>query len=121
MKKLLLISALLFSVNSYSQSIINAFAAQIGYWNTNTDKYDWEVTVRTNITFTIQNGYVFTTDKNNSVYEVVSLESSNGKEGVWSATDELGDNCSIILKYNEDDSNIIAIVYDTFCVRYYFE
>ena len=121
MKKLLLIVVLLFSINSFSQSIIKASAAQIGYWNTNTDKYDWKATVKTTITFTIQNGYMFSTDKNNSVYEIVSLESTNGTEGVWSATDEVGDDCSIILKYSDYEPNILAIVYDNFCVRYYFE
>ena len=121
MKKLLLLIVLLFSVNSYSQSVINTFAAQIGLWNTNTHEYDWKPTVKTSITFTIQNGYMFSTDKNNSVYEVVSLESTNGTEGVWSAKDEVGDDCSIILKYSDYEPNILAIVYDNFCVRYYFE
>ncbi len=121
MKKLLLIVVLLFSLNSYAQSVIQTFAAQIGYWNNSTGKYDWQATLKTDIVFTIQNGYIFASDKNNSVYEIVKLQSSNGTEGVWSATDEEGESCSIILKYAEDDANILAIVYDNFCVRYYFE
>jgi len=121
MKKLLLILVLLFSLNSHAQSVIQTFAAQIGYWNVTTEKYSWNTVIETDITFTIQNGYMFATDKNNSVYEIVKLQSSAGTEGVWSATDENGDPCTIILKYNEDDSNIIVVVYDTFCVKYYFE
>jgi hypothetical protein len=121
MKKLLLILVLLFSLNSYAQSVIQTFAAQIGYWNEYTEKYSWDKVIETDVTFRIQNGYMFATDKNNSVYEIVKLQSSAGTEGVWSATDENGDPCTIILKYNEDDSNIIVIVYDTFCVKYYFE
>ena len=121
MKKLLLILVLLFTVNSFSQSVIQTFAAQIGYWNVTTEKYSWNTVIETDITFTIQNGYMFATDKNYSVYEIVKLQSSAGTEGVWSATDENGDPCSIILKYNKDDSNILVVVYDTFCVKYYFE
>jgi hypothetical protein len=121
MKKLLLIVVLLFSLNSYAQSVIQTFAAQIGYWNEYTEKYNWESAVKANITFTIQNGYIFSTDKNNSVYEIVKLESSTKTEGIWSATDEEGGECAVIIKYNEDDDNIFVIVYDTFCVKYYFE
>lgn len=121
MKKLLLVLVLLFSLNSFSQSIINTYAAQIGYWNERIDEYNWETIVKVNIKFTIQNGYVFSTDKNNSVYEVVKLESSEGTQGVWSAIDDRDEECIIIIKYNEDGNNIFVIVYDTFCIKYYFK
>lgn len=121
MKKLLLIVVLLFTVNSFSQSVINTYAAQIGYWNESTAKYNWESAVKANITFTIQNGYIFSTDKNNSVYEIIRLESSDNKEGIWSATDDEEEECTIIIKYNDDEDNIFVVVYDLFCVKYYFE
>lgn len=121
MKKLLLILFLLFTVNSYSQTLIQAFAAQIGHWNKKTSKYNWQTIEETNITFRIQSGFIFVTDKNNSVYELITLESKSDTQGIWSALDELKEECTIMINYPEDDDNILVVIYDTFCIKYYFE
>jgi len=121
MKKLLLIVVLLFTVNTFSQSVVNTFANEIGMWNSKTSQYSWEPLHAADITFTIQSGYIIVSDDNRSVYEVIRKESSTTTEGVWIAKDEVGDECSIILRYFEDKNNILVIMYDTFCIRYYFE
>ena len=121
MKKLLLILVLLFTVNSFSQSVVNTFANQIGMWNSKTSQYSWYPITDADITFTIQNGYIMVSDDNRSVYEAIKKESLSDTEAVWSAIDESDEECTIVLKYNKDGDDMIIIIYDTFCIRYYFE
>ena len=121
MKKLLLVLGLLFTVNSFSQSVVNTFANQIGMWNSKTSQYSWYPITDADITFTIQNGYIMVSDDNRSVYEAIKKESLSDTEAVWSAIDESDEECTIVLKYNKDGDDMIIIIYDTFCIRYYFE
>lgn len=121
MKKLLLVLGLLFTINSYSQSIVNTFANQIGMWNSKTSQYSWYPITDADITFTIQNGYIMVSDDARSVYKAIKKESLTDNEAVWSATDEEGEACNIILKYYPDKDDMIIVMYDNFCIRYYFE
>jgi hypothetical protein len=119
MKKILLTAALaISSIIAMSQTVIPTYKNCVGYWNKVTQKYDFEDWIYSDITFTFYDKYVSVSDKNHSIYRIISdkpvYETETVKINSSACLDETNTECTVGImdvKGFEDQTNI-GVVYD---------
>ena len=119
MKKVTLVLAfLILSVMTFAQTQLLTYKNTVGYWNTTTQKYDFEDWVYADLTFTFYDTYVSVNDKNHSVYRIIRdeplYENSEVKISSSTCLDETNTECQmgIMDVKGHDDQTNIGVVYD---------
>lgn len=115
-KSLFSLLLIFFSFEFYCQTYIQSYALDIGHWNNNYRKWDWESTKKCNVLFTLQGDVILSNDKANSTY--YTYETIN--KGSWKALDEKRRECIISIVYNEPDYCFLIVIYNDICYRYIY-
>jgi len=119
MKKIILVLALaISSIATFAQTQLLTYKNTVGYWNTTTQKYDFEDWVYADLTFTFYDTYVSVNDKNHSVYRIIRdepvYESGDVKINSSTCLDETNKECRVGIMdvKGHDDQTNIGVVYD---------
>jgi hypothetical protein len=112
------------SIIAFSQSKVETYKNQVGYWNTYKEEWEWDKAVFNNITFTLGKNYITCNDEAKSFYSVKEDlgddKSSTYKGHGWKCIDEKGRNCIVqVILYTEYNLSVIHVMYNNKAIRYY--
>jgi hypothetical protein len=110
---------IVFSIQSFSQDIINSYANQSGTWSDYRNTWIWNPMNYVKISFLVQNNVVIAGDDAKSTYTTYRVSFEDGGSVCWDAIDEQGRNCMVMLSQVED-INCLIIIYSDKCFRYYY-
>lgn len=121
MKNLLLsfVFVLINVAQSFSQEFINSFANEFGTWSDYSQTWIWSDVNRVEINFILQGNIILSNDKAKSTYITSNDAHVDGNTYTWSAVDEKGRDCLIIMSVI-NGYDCLVILYDDLCYRYYY-
>lgn len=100
-----------------AQEVIKSYALDVGYWNYNTEDWDWETRKTCNVSFLLQGDVIISNDLVGSTYYTYEALESSDKQASWLALDEERRECMVSMKFNKVN-NYFVIIYSDICYRY---
>ena len=124
MKNLLIALFCFFTMSAFSQSKVETYKNQVGYWNERTKEWEWDKASFNDITFTMGKTYISCNDVAKSFYSVkedLGDDISDTYKGHgWKCIDENGRSCIVqLLLYKEHNLYVIHVMYNNKAFRYY--
>jgi hypothetical protein len=124
MKNLLIALFCILTMSAFSQSKVETYKNQVGYWNLKTNEWEWDKASFNDITFTMGKTYISCNDEAKSFYSIREDlgddKTDTYKAHGWKCIDEKGRNCIVqLLLYTEYNLVVIHVMYNNKAIRYY--
>jgi len=126
MKKLIFIlSVILISTNTFSQSDIHTNYSYMGWWNSSKNDFEFGDKEFTNAKFTFKGDMIYSSDKEISYYKVLRSPTTDTTEKYKmiksECKDEKGIFCSFNIKIYSDGEKYVIIMYENVCFIYHID
>lgn len=114
----------LFSLFSFSQTIVRTSKNQSGTYDEYFKKWRFSEFIHSDISIRLEPGRFVFDDENRSVYTVKINNGEKIEESVrysaWTCSDEKGRECIVqLISYKEAEMNVLSVVYQRICYVYY--
>lgn len=110
MRKIVLLFVFVaFSCAAYSQTVVNAFTAQLGVWVE--DKWEMSIIVECDINFTLDGNLITVDDMARSSYFTYEMIADENMVVQWKAVDDQLEECVVVMEMDESKNKYIVIVY----------
>lgn len=122
-KTILILSLVLISILSYSQTYFNSYKSEIGRYNERTDKWVFGNTTFTDIVIMVEKTYVQVDDNAHSLYRIIErmedVKERNFISWAWKTLDEKNRTCVVqFTHFYGTNTGTMMVIYDGTCIVY---
>jgi len=125
-KTMLVLGTLLLAIGSFSQTKSGKFNTnymQVGKWNVENRKFEFEDEVKVNLIITMTDSKVWIDDNANTNLTILkdagTIKKDEYTSRAWDCLDEKKRKCNLLIAKYNDGQRILSIMYNNLCFRYY--